>query len=142
MSQLYTDAINEQLNELGYPVKLAGLEYSIGVDKKGISLNFGGYSDRILELVRTITPQLKTIKIDQETFESLKERRLRRYKNFSFQQPYQQAFYYRSLLLEAKKHSIWEYAEEISKIRLRDLVTKADFRYFLSILPNLSLIHI
>ena len=121
LSQLYTDAINEQLNELGYPVKLAGLEYSIGVDKKGISLNFGGYSDRILELVRTITPQLKTIKIDQETFESLKERRLRRYKNFSFQQPYQQAFYYRSLLLEAKKHSIWEYAEEISKIRLRDL---------------------
>ena len=106
LSQLYTDAINEQLNELGYPVKLAGLEYSIGVDKKGISLNFGGYSDRILELVRTITPQLKTIKIDQETFESLKERRLRRYKNFSFQQPYQQAFYYRSLLLEAKKHSI------------------------------------
>ena len=64
---------------------------------------------------------MKTIKIDQETFESLKERRLRRYKNFSFQQPYQQAFYYRSLLLEAKKHSIWEYAEEISKIRLRDL---------------------
>ena len=39
LSQLYTDAINEQFNELGYPVKLAGLEYSIGVDKKGISLN-------------------------------------------------------------------------------------------------------
>ncbi|SVE47382.1 uncharacterized protein METZ01_LOCUS500236, partial [marine metagenome] len=106
---------------LGYPVKLAGLEYSIGVDKKGISLSFGGYSDRISELVKTVTQKLKQIKIDQETFESLKERRLRRYKNFSFQQPYQQAFYYRSLMLEAKKHSIWEYAEEISKIRLRDL---------------------
>ena len=121
LSQLYTDAITEQLNELGYPVKLAGLEYSIRVDKKGISLSFGGYSDRISELVKTVTQKLKQIKIDQETFESLKERRLRRYKNFSFQQPYQQAFYYRSLMLEAKKHSIWEYAEEISKIRLRDL---------------------
>ena len=102
LSQLYTDAINEQLNELGYPVKLAGLEYSIGVDKKGISLNFGGYSDRILELVRTITPQLKTIQIDQETFESLKERRLRRYKNFSSNNPISRHFITAAYCLKQK----------------------------------------
>ena len=32
LSQLYTDAISEGLNEFGYPVRLAGLEYGINVE--------------------------------------------------------------------------------------------------------------
>ena len=121
LSQLYSDAVLEDLNEIGYPVKLAGMEYSIGVDKKGINLSFSGYSDRILELVRTVSGQLKRIGINRETFETLVEKRLRRYTNFSFQQPYQQAFYYRSLLLEHPKYSLWDYEREIRSITLKDL---------------------
>ncbi len=121
LSQLYTDAISEGLNEFGYPVRLAGLEYGINVDKKGINLTFSGYSDRILELVKTVAGHLKKITIDKKTFNTLKEVRARRYQNFHFQQPYQQAFYYRSLLLEGKKFSIMEYEKEIKKIRLNDV---------------------
>lgn len=121
LSQLYTDAIREGLNEFSYPVSLAGLEYGINVDKQGINLTFSGYSDRLLELVKTVAERLKKITIDNKTFNNLKEIRLRRYQNFHFQQPYQQAFYFRSLLLEGRKFSIMDYEKEIKKISLKDL---------------------
>ena len=129
LSQLYTDAIIEGFNEFGYPVRLAGLEYGINVDKEGINLTFSGYSDRIQELVKTVAGRLKKISIDQKTFNTLKEVRLRRYQNFHFQQPYQQAFYYRSLLLEGSKFSIMDYEKEIKKIKLKDLKKFADKLY-------------
>ncbi len=121
LSQLYVDAIREGLNEFSYPALLAGLDYSINVDKEGINLSFGGYSDRIQELVKSIGVRLKKIDINEKTFKTLKEDRLRRYQNFNFQQPYQQAFYYRSLLLEGKKFPIMNYEKEIKKIKLKDL---------------------
>jgi len=121
LSQLYTDAIREGLNEFGYPVRLAGMDYGINVDKKGINLTFSGYSDRIQELVKTVASRLKMITIDKKTFNNLKEVRLRRYQNFYFKQPYQQAFYFRSLLLEGKKFSIMDYENEIKKIRLHQV---------------------
>ena len=121
LSQLYTDAISEGLNEFGYPVRLAGLEYSINVDKKGVILTFSGYSDRILELIKKVSGRLKEITIDKKTFNTLKEVRARRYQNFHFQQPFEQAFYYRSLLLEGRKFSIMDYEKAIQKISLNDL---------------------
>ncbi len=121
LSQLYTDAISEGLNEFGYPVRLAGLEYDINVDKKGIILTFSGYSDRILELIKKVSGRLKDISIDKKTFNNLKEVRERRYQNFHFQQPFQQAFYFRSLLLEETKFSIMDYGKVIKKISLNDM---------------------
>jgi insulysin len=72
---------------------------------------------------------LKKITIDQKTFNTLKEVRLRRYQNFHFQQPYQQALYYRSLLLEGRKFSIMDYEKAIKKIKLKDLKKFADKLY-------------
>ncbi len=129
LSQLYTDAISEGLNEFGYPVRLAGLEYGINVDKKGIILTFSGYSDRILELIKKVSGRLKGITIDKKTFNTLKEVRARRYQNFHFQQPFQQAFYYRSLLLEGRKFSIMDYEKAIKKISLNDVKKFADKIY-------------
>ncbi|MED5241554.1 MAG: insulinase family protein [SAR324 cluster bacterium] len=129
LSQLYTDAIREGFNEFGYPVRLAGLEYGINVDKEGINLTFSGYSDRIPELVKTVADRLKKISIDQKTFKTLKEIRLRRYQNFHFRQPYQQAFYFRNLFLEGRKFSIFDYEKEIKKIKLKDLKKFANKLY-------------
>ena len=144
LSQLYTDAIREGFNEFGYPVRLAGLEYGINVDKEGINLTFSGYSDRIPELVKTVADRLKKISIDQKTFKTLKEIRLRRYQNFHFRQPYQQAFYFRNLFLEGRKFSIFDYEKEIKKIKLKDLKKFANKLYSRIYIEGLglSLIHI
>lgn len=121
LSQLYASAIEEGLNEFGYAVHIAGLEFGLGNGKKGITLSISGYSDRILTLSKALSTKLKEITIDEGTFESLKERRLRRYQNFQFNQPYQQALYIQSLLMEEKKHSIAQYQQEIETVTLAEL---------------------
>ena len=129
LSQLYTNAINEGLNEFGYAVHIAGLEFGISTGKEGITLNVSGYSDRILTLSKILSTKLQEIIIDEATFQSLKERRLRIYQNFQFNQAYHQAFYARSLLMEEKKFSVDQYQVEIQNITLEDLKAYAKSLY-------------
>ena len=129
LAQLYASAIEEGLNEFGYAVQLAGLGYGVNAGKEGISLKMSGYSDRILSLAQVLAAKLKKITIDEKTFDSLKESRLRRYQNFQFNQPYQQALYIRSLLMEEKKYSIDAYQKEIESITLKELKDYAQTLY-------------
>ncbi len=130
LSQLYADAFEEGLNEFTYPAQVAGLGYNVWSDKKGIRLSFSGYSDRILAFVKAISTKLKSIEIDEKTFAELKERKRRSYANFHLQQPYQQAFYYRSLLLENRKFALWDYEKELASLTLQDLKAYAQKRLY------------
>ncbi|HIL88329.1 MAG TPA: hypothetical protein EYM25_06425 [Deltaproteobacteria bacterium] len=121
LSQLSVDVIRESLNEFSYPILLAGMSYSIGVNKEGLSLEFSGYSDKLPELVKTIAGRLRNASVSRATFAELTEKKRRSYQNFHLQQPYQQAFYYRSLLLEDRKFALWDYDREIQKITLKDV---------------------
>ena len=121
LSQLSVDVVRESLNEFSYPILLAGMSYSIGVNKEGLSLEFGGYSDKLPELVKTLAGRLRNVSVSKATFVELKEKKRRSYQNFHLQQPYQQAFYYRSLLLEDRKFALWDYDREIQKITLKDV---------------------
>ncbi len=121
LAQLYASAINEGLNEFGYAAHIAGLNFGISYKKEGLTLSASGYSDRILDLSKNLSTKLQKITIDEATFASLKERQLRQYQNFPFNQPYQQAFYIRSLLMEEQKFSIEQYQQEIQTITLAEL---------------------
>jgi len=121
LSQLSVDVIRESLNEFSYPILLAGMSYSVGVNKEGLSLEFGGYSDKLPALVQTIAGRLRNASVSKTIFAELKEKKRRSYQNFHLQQPYQQAFYYRSLLLEDRKFALWDYDREIQKITLKDV---------------------
>jgi insulysin len=100
LSQLYAAAWEESLNEFGYPVKEAGLGYSLDASKEGIGLTLSGYSPRMLALLDQLAAKLKQVDISEATFASLKERTLRGIQNQKFGQPYDQAHYYLGLLLE------------------------------------------
>lgn len=129
LSQLYSNAINEGLNEFGYAALIAGLDFEFSTSKEGITVNVSGYSDRILALSGLLLSKLQAITIDEATFQSLKERRLRLYQNFQFNQAYHQAFYARSLLMEEKKFSVDQYQEIIRDISLEDLKAHAKSLY-------------
>ncbi|MBF0350642.1 MAG: insulinase family protein [SAR324 cluster bacterium] len=121
LSQLYAKSMMEGLNEFSYPVRMAGLDFSLSTDKKGVLLSVGGYSDKLPDLLVTISQKLKDITIDESTFQSIKEKLLREYQNFQFQATYQQAFYYRSLLLEKEKFSLFDYEKILPDLTLNDL---------------------
>ena len=55
VASLYNRMVQEGLNEIVYPIQLAGLSYSLGTEKKGMVLSIGGYSERVGDLLRLVT---------------------------------------------------------------------------------------
>ena len=121
LNQLYVTAIEEGLNELKYQLQIAGLEFQLGSSLDGVTVNIKGFSDHILDLQTMIFKDLKTITIDEKTFEDLKNRRLQYFQNFQFWPPYNQALYFNQFILTKPGFSREEYIKAISSSSFQDL---------------------
>jgi insulysin len=78
---LYADCINEKLNEIAYPARVAGLDYGISADMDGLTIVISGYADSTRMLLTEIGHRLKTLDISEQQFADIKERKLREWKN-------------------------------------------------------------
>ncbi|MCH8158027.1 MAG: insulinase family protein, partial [Nitrospinae bacterium] len=118
LAQLYDAALSEGLNELVYPIRLAGLSYSLGVQKKGIVFSIGGYSERIADLLPLVARNLLEIKIDQEKFENLKEAMVRGLQNAKLGKAYARGGYYSRQLWMTKQYNEEEKLEALKPLTL------------------------
>jgi insulysin len=121
LAALYEQALEEGLNEEGYPVKEAGLSYRVQDVKGGILLSLGGYSGRMVELLDFLLPRLRRIDVDEPTFASLKERQRRGLVNERLDQPYRQAQYFLGLLLEQPGYTRETLLEALETLTLDDV---------------------
>ena len=121
LGQLYQAGIEEALNEYGYPIRLAGLSYSIEMVKAGVTVDLGGYSANMLDLLEDIVGRLKRVPIDEKRFASLKERKRRALQNARFAQPFRQAQYYRNQLLVVPNFSRDALERELEGATLKDV---------------------
>ncbi len=129
LSGLYISAIREGLNEIVYPIQIAGLSYSLGSSKKGINLTVGGYSERVGDLLRLVTRNLKTIKIDQQKFENIKEATIRGLQNSKFGKAYARGGYYNRLMLLEKQFTEEESITALKPLTLDDVKNYAETLY-------------
>ncbi|HKJ00033.1 MAG TPA: insulinase family protein [bacterium] len=121
LGSLYESVIEEGLNEYGYPIKEAGLGYSIDAVRGGIVLSLSGYSARMLDLLKFLMPRLQRVNVDERTFESLKEQARRDLVNASLDQPYRQSQYYARLLLEQPNYTREALLSALEPLTLRDV---------------------
>ncbi len=120
-SKLYDAAIQEGLNEMVYPIQLAGLSYSLSMGKKGVNFTVGGYSERIADLIRIVAKNMKEIKIDEIKFENLKEAMIRGLKNAKLGQAYARGGYFHRLFWNKKHYSEEEILNALQPISLDDI---------------------
>lgn len=99
LGQLYVAALEEALNQFGYPVRLAGLDYGFSAERTGIRLTLSGYSPRMLDLLEELAARMRRVPLSPERFAAVKERLARSFDNQRFAQPYRQAGYFQQLLL-------------------------------------------
>ena len=118
LAKLYTAAVNEGLNELVYPIQLAGLSYSLGLEKKGVNLGIGGYSERISDLLRLVSRSLLEVNVEQEKFENLKEAMVRGLQNNKLGKAYARGGYYSRLLWLVEQYNEDEKLEALRPITL------------------------
>ena len=128
-SRLYVAAVREGLNELVYPIQLAGLSYSLSLEKEGVVLHLGGYSERLTDLLRLVAKNLTRIEIDEQKFNDLKRARIRRLENRKLSQAYRRAVYYNRLLWLAKQYNEEELLEALKSVTFEDVKEHAKGLY-------------
>eukprot|EP00252_Welwitschia_mirabilis_P027613 TRINITY_DN9512_c0_g2_i7.p1 TRINITY_DN9512_c0_g2~~TRINITY_DN9512_c0_g2_i7.p1 ORF type:complete len:1006 (+),score=221.01 TRINITY_DN9512_c0_g2_i7:195-3212(+) len=121
LTHIFTKLLEDCLNEYTYYAEIAGLNYSLGHTATGFQVTVVGYNDKMRILLDKVLEKIQQFEVKQDRFAVIKENILKKYVNFKFQQPYQQAFYYSSLLLE---HRMWqrdEFLEVLPHLEAKDL---------------------
>ncbi len=129
LAKLYEAMMQEGLNELVYPIQMAGLSYGLSIQKKGVLLNLGGYSERIGDLIKLVTENLKEVKVDEQKFANIKEAMIRGLKNSKLGQAYSRGGYYNWLMLLKDQYTEEEKLAALTPITLKDVKAYAKTLY-------------
>ena len=106
-SKMYAACVNESLNELSYPAKQAGLNYSFREGYEGLYLSVSGYKESAMSLYELILEHIVDFTITENQFSAIKDKVVRDYKNFSMSDAHQQTRDMAAFLSNSEKYS-WQ----------------------------------
>ncbi|KAG6487993.1 hypothetical protein ZIOFF_056751 [Zingiber officinale] len=113
LTYIFTKLLIDYLNEYAYYAEVAGLYYAIYNTSSGFEVIVVGYNDKMQILLETIVGRIEQFEVKPDRFFVIKESITKEYENFKFQQPYQQAWHYSSLLLE---YNTWPWNEKLEAL--------------------------
>ena len=115
-ARLYTDLVRDALEEYSYDADLAGLQYTIALDSRGLFVEVSGYNDKLAVLLEQVLITMRDIEIKDDRFEIITERLSRGYRNWELQQPFHQMWDYTSFLLTMQDYLVEELIAELDGI--------------------------
>ncbi|XP_060809254.1 insulin-degrading enzyme isoform X1 [Amyelois transitella] len=99
LTSVWVLLLRDSLQQFAYAAELAGLRWSVGNAKYGISIIIEGYDDKQHVLLDKIIDHVVDFKPDPQRFDIMKENHIRNIKNFEAEQPYQHAVYQQAVVL-------------------------------------------
>ncbi|XP_045456766.1 insulin-degrading enzyme [Melitaea cinxia] len=99
LASVWALLLRDALQQFAYAAELAGLRWSLGNAKHGLSITIDGYDDKQHVLLEKIIDHIVNFKTDPKRFEIMKETYIRAIKNFEAEQPYQHAVYQQAVCL-------------------------------------------
>ncbi|KAI1492445.1 peptidase M16 inactive domain-containing protein [Biscogniauxia mediterranea] len=115
-SKLFTDLVRDALEEYSYDAELAGLQYNVSLDSRGLLIQVSGYNDKLPVLLEQVLITMRDLTIKDERFEIIKERLIRGYKNCEYQQPFTQIGDYVSWLTSEHDYVVEQLVAELPSI--------------------------
>lgn len=115
-ARLFTELVRDALEEYSYDAELAGLQYTVMLDQRGLFLDISGYNDKLPLLLKQVVVTLRDIDIKDDRFKIIKERVKLAYKNWPLQSSYQQVGSFMSWLNAERDYLVEEMAEELENI--------------------------
>ncbi|KAJ4824099.1 Insulin-degrading enzyme-like 1, peroxisomal [Turnera subulata] len=115
LTDILTRLLMDYLNEYAYYAQVAGLYYGINNTNSGFEVTVIGYNDKLRILLEAVIDKIAKFKVNPDRFYVIKEMVTKEYENFKFQQPYQQAMYYCSLILQ---DLTWPWMEQLQVLPL------------------------
>ncbi|KAL8823850.1 MAG: hypothetical protein Q9191_005497 [Dirinaria sp. TL-2023a] len=121
MMKLYCELVKDALNEYSYDAEIAGLEYGLASYGLGLDIDVSGYSDKMAVLLEKVLISMRDLEIKPDRFKIVKERIIRSYRNWSFQQPYRQVGDFSSWLGKEKGFINEQYLAELVHLNADDV---------------------
>ncbi|KAL8489554.1 hypothetical protein ACS0TY_025459 [Phlomoides rotata] len=110
LTEIFTRLLMDYLNEYAYDARVGGLYYGVSSADYGFQVTVVGYNHKLTILLETVIQRLANFEVKPDRFAVIKELVAKEYQNMKFQQPYQQAMYYCSLILQDET---WPWSEEL-----------------------------
>ncbi|KAL2024660.1 hypothetical protein VTK56DRAFT_6861 [Thermocarpiscus australiensis] len=115
-SRLFTDLAKDALEEYSYDAELAGLDYSVSLDSRGLYIEVSGYNDKLAVLLQHVLITTRDLEIRDDRFAIIKERVTRGYRNWELAAPWTQIGDYMSWLTIDHGYVVEELEAELPHI--------------------------
>ncbi|KAI8847500.1 Metalloenzyme, LuxS/M16 peptidase-like protein [Chytridium lagenaria] len=107
MTRLYTELLEDALNQYTYYADVAGLSYSLENSTEGLELHVFGYNDKLPRLIEKIFHTMKNLVVNADRFKAIKEHLGRTYDDWKMDAPHSHASYY----------GLWTSEEKLEALR-------------------------
>jgi insulysin len=121
LTKVFTELVDDSLAEYSYNAGVAGLHYNIRGRSDGLQVTIGGYNDKMLVLLAKVLVSMRDLEVKLGRFDIVKERMLRAFHNFGFQEPYQQVTSYRAWLSEQSSWANHQLLAELPTVTAEDI---------------------
>ena len=122
-TRMFCQLVKDALGEYSYDAEIAGLEYELGDYTVGIGIDVGGYNDKISVLLEKVLVTMRDLEVKPDRFKVVKERLLRGYRNWDFQQPYHQVGEFTTWLSSDKAWINEQYLAEAAHLTPEDITS-------------------
>ncbi|XP_027068812.1 insulin-degrading enzyme-like 1, peroxisomal [Coffea arabica] len=122
LADIFTRLLMDYLNEYAYDAQVAGLYYAVSNTDNGFQVTVVGYNHKLRVLLETVVGKIANFEVKPDRFSVIKEMVTKDYQNFKFQQPYQQAMYYCSLILHDQALPWTEQLEVLPHLQVDNLL--------------------
>jgi insulysin len=119
-AKLFTDLVRDALEEYSYDAELAGLQYNVALDSRGLFTEVAGYNDKLPVLLEQVLLTMRDLVIRDDRFDIVKERLTRAYKNWGYQQPFTQIGDYITWLTSEHDYVVDQLETELPGINVDD----------------------
>ena len=120
-TRMFCQLVKDALGEYSYDAEIAGLEYELGDYNVGIGIDVSGYNDKISVLLEKVLVTMRDLEVKPDRFKIVKERLLRGYRNWDFQQPYHQIGEFTTWLSSDKAWINEQYLAEVAHLTSEDI---------------------
>ncbi|MFW5825393.1 MAG: insulinase family protein, partial [Marinobacter sp.] len=124
LTHLLTDAVSVKLNPWAYPARLAGLGYRVYPHLRGLTIQAGGYHDRLPVLVNRIMATLANPEISEQRFRIARQQLIEELRNNLREKPVTQAT---ALVQDALIGGAWTNEEKLAAAKAVSVEDLRDF---------------
>lgn len=127
LTRLWTNILEDSLNEFSYAAHLAGLEYTLNSSMSGCQLILKGFNSKLFDLTEKVLLKMHDLHVEDQRFEILREKLAREYKNANKEEQFKRALYNGNLIFD---HIRWhnnfyiKVVHEITVTEFREYVAK------------------